>query len=112
MDRYIKHKTTKDILLSMDENDLSIEAAQKILTDEDKAVSDYEIGTATFEEIKVWNMETFENMKTYADKRRDEYPEIGDQLDMLWHGMNDGILTKVDSFYNAIKTVKDKYEKE
>ena len=31
---------------------------------------------------------------------------------MLWHAMDDGTLTKVDTFYNANKAVKDKYPKE
>lgn len=41
--------------------------------------------------------------------RRNEYPAMGDQLDMLFKAMDAGILPKVDSFYDAIKAVKDKY---
>lgn len=50
----------------------------------------------------------------YADWehwRKEEYPNIGDQLDMLWHAMDSGALPKVDSFYNSIKDIKDKYPK-
>lgn len=43
--------------------------------------------------------------------RRDEYMPIGDQLDALWHAMDDGILPKVEPLYTAHKTVKDKYKK-
>ena len=46
------------------------------------------------------------------ENRVQYYPRIGDQLDMLWHGMNDGVLPKVDSFYDALKAIKDKYPKE
>jgi hypothetical protein len=47
----------------------------------------------------------------YRRHRAVEYPQIYDQLDMLWHAMDDGTLPKVDSFYDAIKTIKDKYPK-
>jgi hypothetical protein len=49
---------------------------------------------------------------SYAVKRKREYPDIGDQLDMLWHAMDTGVLPKVDSFYDTIKTTKDKFPKE
>ena len=47
----------------------------------------------------------------YQRKRIYEYPRIEEQLDMLWHAMDDGTLTKVDAFYDANKAVKDKYPK-
>ena len=48
---------------------------------------------------------------TYAEERFKAYPYLGDQLDMLWHGMDDGILPKVEPFYTAIKNVKEQYPK-
>tara|TARA_B100001123_G_C15158095_1_gene966310 strand:+ start:864 stop:1187 length:324 start_codon:yes stop_codon:yes gene_type:complete len=53
-----------------------------------------------------------EQPPTYAKKRKEEYPDIGEQLDMLWHAMDTGVLPKVDSFYDTIKITKDKYPKE
>ena len=47
----------------------------------------------------------------YRSQRKDEYPPIEDQLDMLWHEMDQGNTPKSASFYNAIKAVKDKYPK-
>jgi hypothetical protein len=48
------------------------------------------------------------NLNTqYKRDRMHEYPAIADQLDMLWHAMDTGALTKVDAFYDAIKAVKD-----
>ena len=47
----------------------------------------------------------------YQRKRIYEYPRVEEQLDMLWHAMDDGTLTKVDAFYDANKAVKDKYPK-
>lgn len=43
----------------------------------------------------------------YQRIRANQYPNVTDQLDMLWHAMDDGALPRVDSFYDAIKAVKD-----
>lgn len=41
--------------------------------------------------------------------RRNEYPAMGDQLDMLYKAMDSGVLPKVVEFYDSIKAVKDKH---
>jgi hypothetical protein len=43
---------------------------------------------------------------TYGWKREQEYPSIGDQLDMIYHNGDGGA-----TFQAAIKAVKDKYPK-
>ena len=43
----------------------------------------------------------------YQRKRKEEYPSIGDQLDMIYHAGLGG-----DEFQEAIKAIKDKYPKE
>jgi hypothetical protein len=48
----------------------------------------------------------------YQTQRAPEYPDVKDQLDMLWHGMDSGEFPKVNSFYEAIKSIKDKYPKD
>jgi len=53
-----------------------------------------------------------EPSKPFDYYRKSAYPPIGDQLDMLWHGMDDGTLPKVNGFYNSIKAVKDNIPKE
>ena len=45
--------------------------------------------------------------KQYQRDRQPEYPDIGDQLDMIYHAGLGG-----DEFQEAIKTVKEKYPKE
>ena len=55
---------------------------------------------------------SYERPDAYIDKRRSEYLDIGEQLDMLWHAMDTGVLPKVDSFYDINKSIKDKYPKE
>lgn len=47
--------------------------------------------------------------KTYAESRREEYPAIAEQLDMLWHAMKDDPSKRLEPFYSSIKAVKDKY---
>jgi hypothetical protein len=47
-----------------------------------------------------------------AYKSLRQYPFIGDQLDMLWHAIDNGTLNKTSDFYTAIKAVKDAHPKE
>jgi len=49
--------------------------------------------------------------KKYSRDRQTEYPNIGEQLGMLWDAMDSGEIPKATKFYNAIKSVKDKYPK-
>lgn len=49
---------------------------------------------------------------SYAKRRKDEYPPLADQLDALWHAMDQGTLPVVPAFYEPIKRVKDTYQKE
>ena len=52
--------------------------------------------------------------KPYVAKRKLAYPQIGDQLDMLWHSIdkNPDLKTKFFDFYEACKAVKVKYGKD
>ena len=47
----------------------------------------------------------------YKVSRSREYPQITDQLDMLWHAINTNSLNQTSDFYTTIKAVKDKYPK-
>jgi hypothetical protein len=51
--------------------------------------------------------------KDYVNKRKLAYPAIGDQLDMLWHSIDQDpqLKSKYFDFYEAIKAVKVKYPK-
>lgn len=48
----------------------------------------------------------------YVVSRARAYPSVHDQLDCLWKAMDEGILPKVDDFYNPIKAIKDAFPKE
>lgn len=44
--------------------------------------------------------------------RRSAYPSVVDQLDMLWHGMNDDESKRIEPFYSTIKAIKDQFPKQ
>ena len=49
----------------------------------------------------------------YIKQRRNSYPEIGDQLDMLWHSIdqNPALKSQYFDFYETVKAVKVKFPK-
>ena len=51
------------------------------------------------------------NNNSYARERVKSYDSISEQLDKLFHDIDEGKLDKTGSFYSAIKEVKDKYPK-
>ena len=61
-------------------------------------------------EAKMNEMGTKSN---YAEQRRYAYPPIGDQLDMLWHSIdqNPKLKSEYFEFYETLKAVKVKYPK-
>lgn len=42
----------------------------------------------------------------FEERRRAAYPSVRDQLDMLWHAMDDGQLPKAEPFYSRILAAK------
>jgi len=64
-------------------------------------------------EAKMNEMANEPEQSDYAQQRRNSYPEIGDQLDMLWHSIdqNPSLKSQYFDFYEAIKAVKVKYPK-
>ena len=64
-------------------------------------------------EAKMNEMANEPEQSNYAQLRRNAYPEIGDQLDMLWHSIDQDpqLKSKYFDFYEAIKAVKVKYPK-
>jgi hypothetical protein len=48
----------------------------------------------------------------YQRDRQQTYPSLGNQLDMLWHELNNsGSLTTDGEWFNQIKTVKENHPK-
>jgi len=47
----------------------------------------------------------------YRALRNREYPLIEEQLDMLWHAMDQGAIPKAEPFYSTLQRVKQQYPK-
>ena len=64
-------------------------------------------------ESKMNEMANEPEQSQYAQQRRNAYPPIGDQLDMLWHTMDKDmeLQHKFYDFYQTIKKVKVAYPK-
>ncbi len=51
----------------------------------------------------------------YAEKRRQNYPDLTEQLDKLYHDIEDGLFgddAKTSEFYQARKKIKEAYPKQ
>jgi len=51
------------------------------------------------------------NVLGYKALRAKEYPAVKEQLDMIWHAIDEGNLDKTSDFYLRLKKVKDEYPK-
>lgn len=77
----------------------------------------YEGGQAkpTEDEInaEIARLNTLYAQKEYQRKRKPEYPDIGEQLDALYHAIDadSDLKGKFSTFHTAVKTIKDKYPK-
>jgi hypothetical protein len=101
-----------------------IEAILKINPNAEVSVSGDDINTIVWEngttpipkadiEAKMNEMANEPEQSQYVQQRRNAYPAIGDQLDMLWHSIDQDpqLKSKYFDFYEAIKAVKVKYPK-
>lgn len=57
------------------------------------------------------SMRLVDKVLPYDEMRRREYPKIADQLDALWHAMDDFAIPRAEPFYSSILAVKQKYPK-
>jgi len=101
-----------------------LEAIQKINPDAQVSINADDInqitwhnGTAVISkediEAKMAELQTEYDAEQWKRDRLTEYPPIGDQLDMLWHSIDENaeLKQKYFAFYEAIKAVKAKYPK-
>jgi len=51
------------------------------------------------------------HVSDYRQKRAQAYPDVTEQLDMLWHAMHTGQAEKVEPFYSTLAAVKEKFPK-
>lgn len=66
-----------------------------------------ELGDVVFDE----NDQIVQRQRSYAEHRAMQYPNVTDQLDALWHAMDDGTLPKAEPFYSDILAVKQAHPK-
>ena len=89
--------------------------AQVVINGEDIDQITWYAGTAVISkadiQAKMAELEIAYDAKNYQRQRQPEYPAIGEQLDMLWHAIDDGTLDKTSDFYTSLKATKDKYPK-
>ena len=83
------------------------------LTAEEEAIKNAQEKATAEREAKINKIANKSEQSKYVQQRKNAYPPIGDQLDMLWHSIDqDGELqTKYFEFYQAIKAVKVKHPK-
>lgn len=58
-------------------------------------------------EAEMARLQAIEDAVAYKSDRADAYPDLADQLDMLWHAIDSGTLDKTSDFYTTLKQVKD-----
>ena len=105
-------------------NDTVIKAILKINPNAEVSVSGNDINQITWEngttpipkadiEAKMNEMANEPEQSNYAEQRRNAYPPVGDQLDMLWHTIDkdEKLQGKYFDFYQTLKTVKVKFPK-
>lgn len=65
------------------------------------------VKTETEDEYAEKTLTETEESMTYADNRVLSYPSIGEQLDKLFHDLENGTLDQTGEFFTAIKAIKD-----
>ena len=65
-------------------------------------------------EAKMADMANEPEQSAYVEQRRNDYPPIGDQLDMIWHTIDkdDELQHKFYDFYQTVKKTKVKFPKQ
>jgi len=61
--------------------------------------------------IDIDAVNAWQDPDTYKYQRMAEYPSIQEQMDMLWHCVNNGVDLKESDWFNQLKSVKDTYAK-
>jgi len=89
-----------------EERAINLRMLTEMFGSEEEALEKYDEMVAIMEEEKVKWLAT-----QYQRDRREIYPDIREQLDMLWHAIDDGDWTaakaKTTEFYTKIKKVKE-----
>jgi|TARA_Y100000296_G_scaffold62101_1_gene72063 hypothetical protein len=99
---------------------LAINPSAKVVTrgsDIDTIEIEWHNGTAEISkadiQAKMVELQAEYDAEVWKRNRQAEYPPIGDQLDMLWHSIDENaeLKQKYFKFYEACKAIKVKYPK-
>jgi len=104
----------KSILMALAIQNLDVECEFGVRVDESGEPYALHKGGNALPSISAINAEIarITSSETARDNRREEYPEIVEQFDKLYHDIDSGTVDKTGSFYTTLKAVKDKYPKE
>ncbi len=47
----------------------------------------------------------------HEERRAADYPPLEEQMDMLWHAMDQGTMPKAEPFYSTLQRVKQQHPK-
>ena len=73
---------------------------------------DYGKNIVIYKESKSVKVQVVVKHESYSKKRADAYPDVREQLDMLFHDMQAGNIPVATTFFSAIQEIKDRYPKE
>ena len=106
-------------------NDTVIKAILSINSNAEVSVSGNDIDTVQWHngttpipkvdiEAKMNEMANEPEQSAYVEQRKNDYPPIGDQLDMIWHTIDkdDELQHKFYDFYQTVKKTKVKFPKQ
>ena len=98
----------KDAIVSLAGNTTPFEITDGKISRWDSGETKTNITQPTEEELttELARLQAEYDAKDYARNRKAEYPDVGDQLDMIYHNGDGGA-----TFQAAITAVKDKYPK-
>jgi len=74
-------------------------------------IDEVNIPTEAEIQAEVIRLQAEYDSKQYARDRAKDYAPLADQLDMLWHAIDQGIDLKQSDFYTGNKAVKDAHPK-
>ena len=78
-----------------------------MIDDGTETIVDEDGNPVTIDQTRVDAARVELNKLLYQEDRARAYPEIGEQLDMLFHAIDSGKLDKTSDFYKELKKVKD-----
>tara|TARA_Y100000004_G_C8859484_1_gene388365 strand:+ start:623 stop:952 length:330 start_codon:yes stop_codon:yes gene_type:complete len=94
--KYIRHTAVRS-LFPTGQFEISAEGVVRFI--DGNSVTEEQIVAEEQRILKEWNDTEYQ--------RNRQYPDLGEQFDMLWHAIDSGALDKTSKFYTDLKAIKD-----